>query len=172
LDIQNNFINRKKNIKNNSKNLLNKNLLRGPTRRKQKIVSKNQIITTGLDELIEVSLNITSSIKKENSSKDTSTELGDDTSDYKNDSYSSSNNDIDISKQKIKDKENLQNLINYIAEKNVINDNDKIKNNFIVKNGKRMKYIKINDHEDRNNKALATLRGCTQMKQLKIAMEI
>lgn len=56
-------------------------------RRRQRIVSKNQVITTGLDELIEVSLNITANTKKDiSSSTDKSTQLSEDNSDSKNDS--------------------------------------------------------------------------------------
>jgi len=112
VDFQSNFNVRKKNIKKYNKNSLHNSISKLPSRRKQRIVSKNQIITTGLDELIEVSLNITSTIKKDiSTSKDSSTELGDEI-DSKNDSYSSSNTDIDLNKQKLKEKEDLQNLIN------------------------------------------------------------
>jgi hypothetical protein len=112
VDFQSNFNVRKKNIKKYYISNLHNNLSKLPSRRKQRIVSKNQIITTGLDELIEVSLNITSTIKKDiSTSKDSSTELGDEL-DSKNDSYSSSNTEIDINKQKTKEKEDLQNLIN------------------------------------------------------------
>jgi len=112
VDFQSNFNVRKKNIRKYNKSNLHSNISKLSSRRKQRIVSKNQIITTGLDELIEVSLNITSTIKKDiSTSKDSSTELGDEL-DSKNDSYSSSNTEIDINKQKTKEKEDLQNLIN------------------------------------------------------------
>jgi len=41
-----------------------------------------------------------------------------------------------------------------------------------MKNGKKMKYVKLNENEEKNNKSFAILRGCTQMKQLKLSLEI